>query len=165
MSCTKIKRLLSDYVAHVTAPEETQRVRAHVRDCADCAAALDELQRIVRAASAQRERTVLRDCWPAVRERLMAADLVARGVAIRRRWATILTGAVAAAAIATAVVLRVPERPAPGPTPAGARAKPVALQTGVEREYLQAYAAFRDARPLASGDGVVIMGAGARNGD
>ena len=165
MKCSKIKRLLSDYVAHVTTPEATQHVQEHVRVCSRCAAELDDLERIVRAAAAQGGRAVPRDCWPAVRERLMAGDLVARGLAVRKRWGTILTGAAAAAAIAAAVVLRLPGQQATGPTIVQNRPHPVASQTGVEREYLQAYAASRDGRLLASDDSVALVSAQAGNGE
>jgi hypothetical protein len=165
MKCSKIKRLLSDYAAHVTAPEQTQRVREHVGRCSRCAAELADLERIVRAAAVQGERTVPRDCWPAVRARLMAADVVTRSVSARRRWGTILTGAVAAAAIATAVILRIPQPPPTEKMGWVPGANRVAIQTGVEPEYLQAYAASRDGRPLASEDGVAIMSAQVGNGD
>jgi anti-sigma-K factor RskA len=165
MKCSKVKRLLSDYVARVATPQQAAQVQEHVRVCTDCAAELGDLERIVRAAAVQGERAAPRDCWPAVRERLMARDFVARGLALRKRWGTILTGAAAAAAIAAAVVLRFPVQQATGPTVVQIRPHPVASQMGVESEYLQAYVASRDGRLLASDDSVALLSVQAGNSD
>jgi len=165
MNCKQTERLLSDHVAGVVAAHKAASLREHIRGCPSCAAKLEELERIVRAAAAAGRRTVPRDCWPAVRARLLAGDIVSRGIAMRRRWGAILTGAAAAIAITTAVILHIPQRPSTAPIVRSPQAERAVVRTGVEREYLQAYAAFRDGRPLASEDGAVIVSASVDNGD
>lgn len=165
MNCIRVRRLLSDYVAQVASPADAQQVREHLRGCAQCAAELGELERIVGAAASLGERAVPRDCWPGVRRRLMAVDLAARGAALRRRWSALVAGGAVAAAVTAALLLHVPQRPPTGVGTGNPRPGHVVAQAGIEQEYLQAYAAFRDGRPLASGDGVAIVSAHASNGD
>jgi anti-sigma factor RsiW len=156
MKCKRTERLLSDYIAGVIAPRRAESLREHLRACPSCAAKLEGLERVVRAAAASGQRTVPCDCWPAVRARLLAGEIVARGIDLRRRWGAAIAGVAATMAVTTAVILSLPQSP---PTARIARRAQtsVATRAGVEREYLEAYAAFRDGRPLASEDGAVIV--------
>lgn len=80
---------LSDYLDGELAGAEREALERHVGSCAECAAALAELRRVVARASALEDRPPERDLWPGIAARVglgpaAGGDVV--DLAARRRW-------------------------------------------------------------------------------
>jgi hypothetical protein len=72
MSHQEIVKRLDEYVDGALSAAEARRVEDHVEGCADCREALARLGRLLDAATALRERTVMpkQDLWPGILRRV-----------------------------------------------------------------------------------------------
>jgi hypothetical protein len=93
---------LSEYMDDELRGEERAQLEAHLAECGDCRALLEDLRRVVRQASALQDRMPATDLWPRIRTRLEeGADIVPIGAAPtvreRRRFSFTIPQAAAAA--------------------------------------------------------------------
>lgn len=108
MSRHVIERL-SAYLDGELRPEERHGVERHLAGCADCAAVLTDLERVVRAARSVEDRPPAKDLWPGIASRLgprkgpSVIPIRAAGAGGRRRFSFTLPQ-LAAAAIALVVI-------------------------------------------------------------
>lgn len=72
--------LLSQLLDGDLAPEEHQRIQAHVKACAECDALLDDLRRVLARAQALEDRPPRHDMWPGVAAAIGAAPPVTRRI-------------------------------------------------------------------------------------
>ena len=98
---------LSDHLDGELPADERDAVEAHLRGCAECAAVLDDLQRVVARAAAVDARPPQSDLWAAIAGRIEAAAEAARVVPFApreaRRFAFTLPQLAAAAALLISV--------------------------------------------------------------
>ncbi len=103
---------LSEYLDDELRPEERAALEAHLADCAECAATLEELRAVVLRASALGDRPPQTDLWPGIAARLRpqaelasgradgtVIQLAERRVPVRRRFAFTLPQLAAAAVV------------------------------------------------------------------
>lgn len=69
-----VEERLSDYLEGDLAPSGEERVRAHLRACAACRAALAELRDVVRRAGSLQDSPPERDLWPGIVARIEGRD-------------------------------------------------------------------------------------------
>jgi anti-sigma factor RsiW len=72
---------LSDLLDDTLADDERAALQAHLDSCAECAALLDELRRVVSRARALEDRSPRHDLWPGV------AAAIGASLPVRRRFA------------------------------------------------------------------------------
>ena len=98
---------LSDHLDGELPADERDAVEAHLRGCAECAAVLDDLQRVVARAAAVDARPPQSDVWAAIAGRIEAAAEASRVVPFApreaRRFAFTLPQLAAAAALLISV--------------------------------------------------------------
>lgn len=95
MNHPEIERSLGDYLDGTLAPQAAERVEAHLADCAECRAELDELRSLIAQASGlPRSIEPPRDLWPDVDAQLD-----------RSAWATIRSLRYPLAAAAAALII------------------------------------------------------------
>src|SRR5207247_10090298 len=90
---------LSEYLDETLAPAERQGLAAHLTNCAECRATLDELRQVVARARALEDRSPRADLWPAVATRIGVVSIESR----RRRF-SFTVPQLLAAGIALAVI-------------------------------------------------------------
>ncbi len=73
---------LSEYLDETLAPAERQALAAHLTDCAECRATLNELRQVVARARALEDRPPRADLWPAIAGRIGVVSIESR----RRRF-------------------------------------------------------------------------------
>src|SRR5919197_4701397 len=103
---------LSDYLDDELSPREREAVESHLRGCAECAAVLGDLARVVERARSLDRRPPRTDLWPAV-----AARIDARATVPRRVSFTLPQLAAAAAlliAVSAGIVWQIAERSSSG---------------------------------------------------
>lgn len=94
---------LSEYADGELDAVEVAGIEAHLRDCADCRAVLDDLRAVVARAGTLEDREPASDLWPAIAERLQgAADVtpITAGDARSRRRIAFTVPQLAAAGLA-----------------------------------------------------------------
>ncbi len=111
---------LSEFLDDALAPTERDALQVHLQDCAECAALMEELRRVVVRAQALEDRPPRQDLWPGVAAAIGAAP------AGRRRFAfsvpQLLAAGIALAVLSGgAVALALRGGPAPRPTASLAR--------------------------------------------
>jgi anti-sigma factor RsiW len=92
---------LSAYLDGEIDEAERRRVEAHLADCADCRALLDDLRQMVRRSRALDDRPPSHDLWPGIEARIASAstaDVIP--LATRRRRVSFSVPQLAAAAVA-----------------------------------------------------------------
>ena len=73
--CDKILTLLDDYADGALSPEDSRVVKEHLFSCVSCAAALEEIHRLLaHAASLPRSIEPPRDLWKGIEARLWSRD-------------------------------------------------------------------------------------------
>ncbi len=73
---------LSEYLDETLAPPERQALAAHLTDCAECRATLNELRQVVARARTLEDRPPRADLWPAIAGRIGVVSIESR----RRRF-------------------------------------------------------------------------------
>lgn len=71
MRCRKIHRLLSLYLDGEVRPPQREAVEEHLRSCAKCRAALNDLRLLVSQAENLAPATLTSDLWPAIERRVL----------------------------------------------------------------------------------------------
>ena len=84
---------LSDYLDGELSPQERAQVEAHLAGCRECAATLEELRAVARAAAELPELPPERDLWPGIDRRLAPRDEAGddRVVELRPRRRVVMT--------------------------------------------------------------------------
>ncbi len=119
---------LSEYLDAELPPERAAQVERHLQECPACAAAYEELRRVVVRAQALDDRPPRRDLWPGVAAAIGAAPATDRRVTLG--LPTLLAASLALMlGSGGAVVLW--QRGHPAPAPAVAAAPPVAVPESV----------------------------------
>lgn len=146
---------LSDYHDGELAPPERVELEAHLVQCADCRAELEELRALVRAARSLPGREPARELWPAIRARLAPRRT-------RPVWPLL---AAAAALIVFGVWKLLPARPdaspaaAPSPRFALLLHEPPGLGAGASAdEIARIVAEYRDWSRGVAADGHMLDG-------
>lgn len=86
------KDRLSEYLDGDLSAAERARLEAHLASCAECAATLKQLRRVVARARATEDRQPARDLWPGIAARIGAADgAAASDIELRRqrKWSRV----------------------------------------------------------------------------
>ena len=129
---------LSDYLDGELPHDEQRAVEAHLETCADCAAVLNDLKRVVARARAVADtsRPPSTDLWPGIADRIEPRAKIRPFTARQRRVTFTLPQLAAAAALVAAVsggvVWRM--RPAAAPVVAQTQTTPIAAEPAVRPE-------------------------------
>jgi hypothetical protein len=121
----EIAEQLSEYLDDELTPVDRDAVEAHLRECAECAATLEDLRRVVHGAASLRDAPPAADLWPGIAARVASGPRAAAPPA-QRRFAFTLPQLAAASVLLVALsgwlAVRVlsPARPDPGITAGGA---------------------------------------------
>ena len=84
MKCRKIQRLLSSYLDGELRSHQATAVQTHLRGCAQCQKALEDLRQLVHQAGNLTPAILTTDLWPAIERRILAQPSVAPAKAPRR---------------------------------------------------------------------------------
>lgn len=76
MRCQKIQKLLSHYLDGELRPAQVTAVEEHLRGCAQCRGALDDLRLLVAEAGSLAPAILISDLWPAIERRVLAQPTV-----------------------------------------------------------------------------------------
>lgn len=166
---------LSEYLDGELSAPEADRLEAHLAECSDCAATLDDLRAVMVAAAALGGREPERDLWPGIAARLRPraaippapAPVLDLGSAReRRRGVTLSVPQLVAAALAlvlfsgTAVWVVVGQRPGNGPAVAEhetAASTPVSFAASYEATIADLEREFEQRRPALDPATVLVV--------
>ena len=84
MNCRKIQRLLSPYLDGELRSHQAAMVQTHLRGCAQCQKALEDLRQLVHQARSLAPAILTTDLWPAIERRILAQQPVVPAKTPRR---------------------------------------------------------------------------------